>query len=155
MKETISLKANQPKNAVKSPNVAKMVMKEPEKSLGINKTSCPQPDIGLIVVLAEKANNKKDKTRSIIMIFFGGLTACVTCAGAQGRRSRPTRKRLRRRKLIGMCAESPASGACFVGRHAWKLPTLPTLFNDEPLTYLIVKAFQTSFNRLPIDGFIL
>jgi len=28
-----------------------------------------------------------------------------------GRRSRPTGKMLRRRKLFGMCAESPASGA--------------------------------------------
>ena len=34
----------------------------------------------------------------------------------RGRRSRPTRKKLRRRKLLGMCAESPASGARFVGQ---------------------------------------
>jgi len=34
----------------------------------------------------------------------------------RGRRSRPTRKMIRRRKLLGMCAESPASGARFVGR---------------------------------------
>jgi hypothetical protein len=34
----------------------------------------------------------------------------------QGRRSRPARKMIRRRKLLGMCAESPASGARFVGR---------------------------------------
>jgi hypothetical protein len=33
-----------------------------------------------------------------------------------GRRSRPTRKMLRRRKLLGICAESPASGARFVSR---------------------------------------
>ena len=33
-----------------------------------------------------------------------------------GRRSRPARKMLRRVKLLGMCAESPASGARFV-RH--------------------------------------
>jgi len=33
----------------------------------------------------------------------------------QGRRSRPARKRLRRVKLLEMCAESPASGARFVG----------------------------------------
>ncbi len=33
-----------------------------------------------------------------------------------GRRSRPTRKMIRRVKLLGMCAESPASGAGFVGR---------------------------------------
>jgi hypothetical protein len=34
----------------------------------------------------------------------------------QGRRSRPTGKMKRRRKLLGMCAESPASGARFVSR---------------------------------------
>ena len=34
----------------------------------------------------------------------------------RGRRSRPARKMIRRRKLLGMCAESPASGARFVGR---------------------------------------
>ena len=33
----------------------------------------------------------------------------------RGRRSRPARKMIRRRKLPGMCAESPASGARFVG----------------------------------------
>ena len=33
----------------------------------------------------------------------------------RGRRSRPTGKMIRRRKLLGMCAESPASGARFVG----------------------------------------
>jgi len=34
----------------------------------------------------------------------------------RGRRSRPTRKRLRRRKLLENGAESPASGARFVGQ---------------------------------------
>jgi len=34
----------------------------------------------------------------------------------RGRRSRPTRKMIRRVKMLGMCAESPASGARFV-RH--------------------------------------
>ncbi len=33
-----------------------------------------------------------------------------------GRRSRPARKMLRRRKLLEIAAESPASGARFVGR---------------------------------------
>ena len=33
-----------------------------------------------------------------------------------GRRSRPTGKMLRRRKMLGIAAESPASGARFVGR---------------------------------------
>ena len=32
-----------------------------------------------------------------------------------GRRSRPARKMLRRVKLLEICAESPASGARFVG----------------------------------------
>ena len=34
---------------------------------------------------------------------------------------RPTRKMKRRRKLLGMCAESPASGARFVGRFFYLL----------------------------------
>ena len=34
----------------------------------------------------------------------------------RGRRSRPTRKKIRRRKLLEIAAESPASGARFVGR---------------------------------------
>jgi hypothetical protein len=34
----------------------------------------------------------------------------------RGRRSRPTGKMLRRRKLLGIAAEAPASGARFVGR---------------------------------------
>ncbi len=34
----------------------------------------------------------------------------------RGRRSRPTGKMLRRRKMLGMCADSPASGARFVGQ---------------------------------------
>ncbi len=34
----------------------------------------------------------------------------------RGRRSRPTGKVVRRRKLLEMCAESPASGARFVRR---------------------------------------
>jgi hypothetical protein len=33
----------------------------------------------------------------------------------RGRRSRPARKMIRRRKLLEICAESPASGARFVG----------------------------------------
>jgi len=42
----------------------------------------------------------------------------------RGRRSRPARKMLRRRKLPGMCADSPASGARFVG---WRLCLPETL----------------------------
>ena len=36
----------------------------------------------------------------------------------RGRRSRPAGKMLRRRKLLEICAESPASGARFVGQPA-------------------------------------
>jgi len=36
----------------------------------------------------------------------------------RGRRSRPTRKTLRRRKMLENGAESPASGARFVGWHS-------------------------------------
>ena len=38
----------------------------------------------------------------------------------QGRRSRPARKMLRRRKLIEIRTESPASGARFVGRACYR-----------------------------------
>ena len=36
----------------------------------------------------------------------------------RGRRSRPARKMKRRRKLLEICADSPASGARFVGLRA-------------------------------------
>ena len=39
----------------------------------------------------------------------------------QGQRSRPARKMLRRRKLLENAAESPASGARFVGRRFERL----------------------------------
>ena len=39
----------------------------------------------------------------------------------RGRRSRPARKMIRRRKLLEICAESPASGARFVRQPA-RLP---------------------------------
>jgi hypothetical protein len=42
-------------------------------------------------------------------------TVCVTRAGAGGGR-RPTGKMIRRRKMLGIAPESPASGARFVGQ---------------------------------------
>jgi len=49
-----------------------------------------------------------------------------------GRRSRPTGKMKRRRKLLEIAAESPASGARFVGRafEDAAFYFLPTLFLD-------------------------
>ena len=70
---------------------------------------------------SEFAFSNSTKTKHVIQrrFWFCFLpclpTVCVTCAGV-GRRSRPARKMIRRRKLPGMCAESPASGARFVGR---------------------------------------
>ena len=48
----------------------------------------------------------------------------------RGRRSRPARKMKRRRKLLGMCADSPASGARFVG-------TLLTFEDSLPLNIML------------------
>ena len=45
--------------------------------------------------------------------------ASQSAALGRGRRSRPTRKMKRRVKLLGICAESPASGARFVGQTRW------------------------------------
>ena len=51
-----------------------------------------------------------------IFIVQGTAQRFALPALGRGRRSRPARKRLRCRKLLEMCAESPASGARFVGR---------------------------------------
>jgi len=52
----------------------------------------------------------------------------------RGRRSRPTREMIGRVKLLGMCAESPASGARFVGRvFEYCTPLLlPNLLQKRP-----------------------
>ena len=52
------------------------------------------------------------------LLMFLGLNAqrFALPALGRGRRSRPARKMVRRRKLLEICAESPASGARFVGR---------------------------------------
>ncbi len=46
----------------------------------------------------------------------GGAQRFALPALGRGRRSLPARKMIRRVKLLGMCAESPASGARFVRR---------------------------------------
>ena len=61
------------------------------------------------------------KTITIFLIFIDYLISQGTAqrfalpALGRGRRSRPARKKLRRRKLLEIAAESPASGARFVG----------------------------------------
>ena len=68
-----------------------------------------------------------DNDFGLIFIYFGIYFSCtgVYNQPANGLRylrwggtgePRPARKRLWRRKLLEMCAESPASGARFVGR---------------------------------------
>ena len=49
-------------------------------------------------------------------IYSLGAQRFALPALGQGRRSRPTGKMIRRVKLLGICAESPASGARFVRR---------------------------------------
>ncbi len=51
-------------------------------------------------------------------------TVCVTCAGA-GTAKPSSQKMIRRRKLLEIAAESPASGARFVGKNWGKENTLP------------------------------
>jgi len=67
---------------------------------------------------AQKHVSAKKEIISIRFSFYalqGSTQRFALPALGRGRRSRPTRKILRRRKLPGMCAESPASGARFVG----------------------------------------
>jgi hypothetical protein len=53
----------------------------------------------------------------VLYLLFGSAPQRFALpALGRGRRSRPTRKRLRRRKLLEIAAESPASGARFVGQ---------------------------------------
>ena len=63
------------------------------------------------------ANRKANLVNQIwlLALLFGSATQRFALpALGQGRRSRPARKMIRRGKLLGMCAESPASGARFV-----------------------------------------
>jgi len=88
------------------------------------------------------------------LLFSNPLTLQVIGTGAvAGVDNTWEQEKLEARKLLENAADSPASSARCVGRHVWKLSTLPPLFYDESLTYLIAKALQTSFNRLPTDGF--
>jgi len=51
-----------------------------------------------------------------LLILQGACQRFALPALGRGRRSRPARKMKRRRKLLEIAAESPASGARFVGR---------------------------------------
>jgi hypothetical protein len=51
-----------------------------------------------------------------LILLQGTAQRFALPALGRGRRSRPARKMIRRVKLLGMCAESPASGARFVSR---------------------------------------
>ncbi|MEK6753859.1 MAG: hypothetical protein AABZ00_16500, partial [Chloroflexota bacterium] len=51
-----------------------------------------------------------------VLILQGACQRFALPALGRGRRSRPARKMLRRRKLLEIAAESPASGARFVGQ---------------------------------------
>jgi hypothetical protein len=71
----------------------------------------------------------------VLHLLFGAASQRFALpALGRGRRSRPARKMTRRRKLLGMCAESPASGARFVGQPAC-LPK-PLLKETTPQTCL-------------------
>ena len=65
-----------------------------------------------------QTRNKFIKKR--VLYFRASAQRFALPALGRGRRSRPTRKMIRRRKMLGMCAESPASGARFVGRFCSK-----------------------------------
>jgi len=96
--------------------------KNETRKADINFTVCyPVPAAQRFALPALGRGRRRRPTRKADINF----TVCYPVPAAQrfalpalgrGRRSRPTRKRLRRRKLLEMCAESPASGARFVRR---------------------------------------
>ncbi len=53
--------------------------------------------------------------RIILELYQAGAQRFALPALGRGRQSRPTRKMIRRVKLLEIAAESPASGARFVG----------------------------------------
>jgi len=61
----------------------------------------------------------------------------------RGRRSRPTGKMLRRRKLLEMAADSPASGARFVGHGLEDSPTVVVNPHAHNKPSCIIQASQT------------
>ena len=73
--------------------------------------------------------NKTCDSQTVLHLLFSVSqpTVCVTCAGAGT--AKPSKwKMIRRVKLLGMCAESPASGARFV---SWRFDlTEPQLFEE-------------------------
>ena len=86
-----------------------------------------------------------------------GIFYCLRQSSAQrfalpalgrGRRSRPARKRLRRRKLLEMCAESPASGARFV---RWRLTE--TNFAKQEKVYFSTATTVSSLLSLNSKGY--
>ena len=67
--------------------------------------------------------SKETKSRIIVWVNHSVIRAgqrFALPALGRGRRNRPTRKMLRRRKLPEIAADSPASGARFVGRFLQK-----------------------------------
>ena len=73
----------------------------------------------------------------------------------RGRRSRPARKKLRRRKLLEIAPESPASGARFVRQPAylperWQKKTTP--LTHPIFTHNLNFGYQSDY--LPIFFFI-
>ena len=63
---------------------------------------CLQSQVQVIPLISQRRSHAPNGLR---YLRWGG-----------GRRSRPTRKMIRRRKLLEIAAESPASGARFVGQ---------------------------------------
>ena len=71
--------------------------------------------------------------KSFLSLYTPATQRHALPALGRGRRSRPTRKRLRRRKLLEIAAESPASGARFVG----------TLFVIRLIAILLKQSYCT------------
>ena len=59
-----------------------------------------------------------------------------------GRRSRPTGKMKRCRKLLEIAAESPASGARFVGQFLFTKNIVGKKKSNDKIVYSIVSAFS-------------
>ncbi len=66
----------------------------------------------------------------------------------RGRRSRPARKMTRRRKLLEMCADSPASGARFVGQFYVVGRIFPFIIFQFSGSLSVSNSINTSVTRL-------
>ena len=76
---------------------------------------------------------------ALSFIMQGTAQRFALPALGQGRRSRPARKMIRRRKLPEIAAESPASGARFVGQ--WWIGRLANIKKGDIILPVTIIAY--------------